>query len=332
MEMIDRYVYAVTKRLPQPLREDIAEELHGLIEDMLEAHAQGSVVTEKDIETVLSELGNPRHLAEKYRGTKRYIIGPEVYDSYISVLKIIMITVTVAMGITFSVQIITDPVGILDHFVDLIVSLVIGIPQVFGWITFAFIVIEYGGFKAKNRGTSKEWNPADLPPVPDPKKQIKHREPVVGIVFFVLLIFFVAFSNHYLGVFIFKDDKLSTIIPFLNQANIEKYVPLIILFLGFSVLKECLKLITGKWTYQLVLYTAIINLASIVVVFVMITGPAFWNPDFMSELVQAGSVSKGSESYEDVQNIWQNTTLGILVVLIVGLIWDVIAGFIKSRK
>jgi hypothetical protein len=37
MEMIDRYVYAVTKRLPEKQREDVSDELRGLIEDMLEA-------------------------------------------------------------------------------------------------------------------------------------------------------------------------------------------------------------------------------------------------------------------------------------------------------
>lgn len=40
MEQIDRYIYAVTKRLPQLQRDDIAEELHGLIEDMLDEYAQ----------------------------------------------------------------------------------------------------------------------------------------------------------------------------------------------------------------------------------------------------------------------------------------------------
>ena len=39
MEMINRYIYAVTQKLPQSQRKDIADELRGLIEDMLEERA-----------------------------------------------------------------------------------------------------------------------------------------------------------------------------------------------------------------------------------------------------------------------------------------------------
>lgn len=34
MEMIDRYIYAVTQRLPEQQRADIKQELIGLIEDI----------------------------------------------------------------------------------------------------------------------------------------------------------------------------------------------------------------------------------------------------------------------------------------------------------
>lgn len=60
MEQIDRYIYAVTKRLPHSQRDDIAEELHGLIEDMLAEYAQSSEITDNDVEEVLMKLGNPK--------------------------------------------------------------------------------------------------------------------------------------------------------------------------------------------------------------------------------------------------------------------------------
>lgn len=34
-DLIERYVYAVTKRLPAKLRADVSRELYGLIDDML---------------------------------------------------------------------------------------------------------------------------------------------------------------------------------------------------------------------------------------------------------------------------------------------------------
>ena len=83
--MIDRYIYDVTRRLPKNQRQDIDAELRGLIEDMVE---ERSPQPEKsDLEAVLTELGRPSALAAKYRGSKRFLIGPELFDVYFLVLK-----------------------------------------------------------------------------------------------------------------------------------------------------------------------------------------------------------------------------------------------------
>ena len=42
MDLINRYIYAVTQKLPESQRADIEKELHGLIEDMLEDREQAS--------------------------------------------------------------------------------------------------------------------------------------------------------------------------------------------------------------------------------------------------------------------------------------------------
>lgn len=52
MDLVERYIYAVTQKLPSQTREDIGKELRGLIADMLEERAQGERITEKHIEKV----------------------------------------------------------------------------------------------------------------------------------------------------------------------------------------------------------------------------------------------------------------------------------------
>src|SRR5699024_12126385 len=64
----------------------------------------------------------------------------------------------------------------------------------------------------------------------------------------------------------------------------------------------------------------------------MITSVQLWKPTFMSELVQHGFVNEGSDGYETVRQIWEQATLWILILFIVGLVWDIISGFIKVRK
>jgi len=68
MEIIDWYVYGVTKRLLEAQKNDVGIELRGLIDDMLNARVQDREVTEEDVKAVLLELDHPRSSAQRYRG------------------------------------------------------------------------------------------------------------------------------------------------------------------------------------------------------------------------------------------------------------------------
>ncbi|CEI81771.1 HAAS signaling domain-containing protein [Oceanobacillus oncorhynchi] len=331
MEMINRYIYAVTQKLPQSQREDIAIELRGLIEDMLEERSGQGNRRENDVEEILLELGSPRSLADKYRGKKKYIIGPELFDTYILVVKIVLIVISSLIGIVFIIQTILEPMSILDHFIDMIVSAVTELPQAFGWTTFWFAIGElYGGMKQKDL-IGKEWKPADLPPIPDEKRQIKRSESIIGIIFYTIIIVFLAFSNEFFGIWVFQDE-FNGVVPFLNEQTYGSYLLFIVLIFGSGIIKECLKLVAGEWTYRLAAYTTIVNVVSMAAVLFMISGPDFWNPEFMNQLAEAGVVTAGSETFNTVTMIWNQSTFWILILFIVGLVWDAVDGFIKSRK
>jgi hypothetical protein len=68
--MIERYLYDVTKRLPEDIREDVRIELRSNIEDMLSDDPN-----DEEIERVLLELGSPAKLAVKYHPNPRYLIS-----------------------------------------------------------------------------------------------------------------------------------------------------------------------------------------------------------------------------------------------------------------
>ena len=91
-DLIERYIYAVTKRLPQKVQKDISDELRTLIDDMLVERCGELVPEEKDIRVVLTELGTPEELYEKYNpDNKKCLIGSPYYSTYKYVLKIVMI-------------------------------------------------------------------------------------------------------------------------------------------------------------------------------------------------------------------------------------------------
>lgn len=334
MEMVDRYVYAVTQKLPQTQREDIAIELRGLIEDMLEERVgENGSVTDKIVEEVLMELGSPRAMAQKYRGSKRYLIGPELYESFILVLKIVLISVGLSLATAFVVRTVINPVEILDYFIEFIVTTVTTVPQALGWVTLGFALGEfYGGFKKEDLKLDKNWMPSMLPPIPHPKKHIKRSEPIIAIVFYVILMAMFGFSNDYFGIFRFSDGEFVGVIPFLNEAKFPEYMPFLLLLLALFIVKECLKLISGKWTMRLVICTAVVNLVALIVVYFLITSQSFWNPDFMEGLISAGIVEQGTDGYGIMETIWKNVTGATVIIFIVALIWDIVDGIIKVRK
>ncbi|WP_163530103.1 HAAS signaling domain-containing protein [Halobacillus ihumii] len=334
MEIINRYVYAVSKRLPESQRKDVADELRGLIEDMLDERVQDGEVIEQDVESVLVELGHPRSLARKYRDSKKYVIGPELYDLYILVLKIALISTIAVNSFVFVIQVILNPVNILDYFVSYIVSFfTVVFPMVFGWTTFGFALAGYfSDGRMEKLELEKGWKPSSLPPVPEEKRQIKRSEPITGIVIYVLLIIMLTFSTEYFGIWIFQNNELAGVVPFLNEAHYGSLFILAFIIFGAGIVKECLKLVYEKWTYKLVTFTAIVNFIVIALILFIITKSQIWNPTFMNELMQYGLITKGSEGYDVVRQIWEQLTFWTVIFLVFGLLLDLIAGFIKVRK
>ncbi|WP_055106257.1 HAAS signaling domain-containing protein [Paenibacillus ihumii] len=319
MDYVQRYIYAVTQKLPEGQREDIKLELQGLIEDMLEERTQGRPVTEGDIETVLRGLGSPQELAVKYQVRPRYLIGPAYFDAYIAILRIVMISIGIGLTISFAVQALITPAELLEHFVSYIVSVItIGV-QGFAWVTFSFAIIEYAGVKPKDRGASeRKWSLAELPEVPDRRLLIKRSEPITGIIFAVLFAVLFTFSVELIGAIIFKDGQFQGTVSVFHTENFTRYLPLIWGLTALSIMKESVKMIFGKWTRGVMLSHMIFNVALLILMVIMFKDPAVWNPYFMEQLVQLNVLTPGSEAFEWVEGIWNEGRKWF--VYIVGLV------------
>ncbi|KGP73739.1 HAAS signaling domain-containing protein [Pontibacillus yanchengensis] len=334
MEMIERYIYAVTQRLPEHERKDIAEELRGLIEDMLVAHYGSQDYTEEQVHQVLAELGNPNELAEQYRGSKRYLIGPDLFPSYISILKIVAFAILTAMSIVFVIETIIDPKAIIGNLISLITSLISAAAQAFAWITIGFAIADYNGIVPDElkKHTTREWTPTDLPEIPDRKKHIKRADAIIGIIFSVVALVFVTFSHELIGVPIFRNEELMGIIPVLNVESFDSLLPFIYTIVAIGIGKECLKLIYGKWTKQLAFLTMIINVVTLMLVALLFTNQVFWNPDFMSEFAKLGGVSLQDELYALIKQVWEQATFWTVIGFVVVTIIDTVVAFYKAYR
>lgn len=184
--LIERYVYDVTRRLPEKDREEVSKELKSNIYDMLPENAD-----ENERKMVLYNLGSPASLAEKYRQKPRYLISPAVYEDYVRVLKWVLPLVGV---VVFMIGMILGAIdAIKDGMVDfpylisntLSKGIVIGVSAVFQaliWTTVGFVIADRTGAKA-NKSKEQEWRVEDLPDaLPDDKGKIKLSDSIAELV------------------------------------------------------------------------------------------------------------------------------------------------------
>jgi ABC-type multidrug transport system fused ATPase/permease subunit len=334
MELVKRYIYAVTHKLPEAQRADIEKELHGLIEDMLEERVQGGEPTVKDVEEVLLELGHPRKLADQYRGYKQYLISPALFPTYMSILKIVLFAIGIAMTAVFGIETFMDPANVLDHFVGNLVSFINACFQGFTWVTVVFGFIDYAGVRKEKLGIKEDaaWKPSELPPLPDSRTRISRADPIASIIFTILFTVLFTFSIGLLGVWRFPGGDSSIVVPFFNEEVFRTFLPFIWAMVAVSVLQNCVKIIMGRWTTKLIAADIVIHLLHFALALAMFSDASIWNPNFLEQLAGSGLAPIGSEAYELASSIWNRSTESLLYLIGIVVAAEVIASVVKGYK
>ncbi len=329
MELIDRYIYAVSVRLPESYRSEVIQELRTNIEDMLPEDATGN-----DIRDVLKKLGNPAKLADEYSQVKRYLIGPGLYDRYFSVLKLVTGIVAIVLFLVTLVDgILTAPIphGILGLgitlFVDILIAVSTGIMQAFLWVTLVFVIIErVNADQELPPFSKKEWSPDDLAPIPLGKSKISRGEAIFslfGTIFFTALLYF---APHLIGVYV-KNGSTINLIELFVVERLQYYILFIILLAIFNIGIIIFKLIVGHWNFSIAITNAVHNLLLSVLVCVMISDAALFNPEFFVYFSNLFAISMAQ-----VMPIWSRILAVFAVSFVAINIWDSVAGFNKYKK
>lgn len=334
MELIKRYIYAVSQKLPAKQRADIEKELQGLIEDMLDERVQGRKPGEKDVEQVLLELGNPSELAEKYRETKRYLISPEMFSNYLLVMKIVLISIGIAMAVIFAIETTLNPANIMEYFVDGLVSFLFGCFQGFAWVTIIFGIIEYAGIDKEKLGIKGVlgWKPSDLPLLPDHRTDIKISTPISSIVFNILFMVMFTFSIDQLGRWVSRGDSPLTVVPIFDEQVFRGFLPFFLALIALSIFKDIILLIKRRWTLRLIGLEIFLIFLYFVFALFLFADSTVWNPDFMQQLVQSGVVPADGEGFETVSRIWNDSREYILNLIGIVLVIHVITLVVKAFR
>jgi len=334
LNLIDTYIYEVTRRLPEKSRKDIAMELKSTIEDMLPEN-----YTEEDVMEQLEKLGNPAVLAASYRDTPNYVIGPKVYDAYIHTIKLIIpwaILITALVHVVESIILFTGEQSILNVIIEssatIIGSIIMTLIQVFFWVTMVFIVIERVGLSNTDLPLTKNgvsWSPEDLKSIIiiPRKKIISKGEIIFGFIWIGIwgLVYFNA--DHLVGIYhSINDGGLQFVMPIFNQHVLLTYWPIIVAFIILEIGLLLYKFKAGQWTYPLAWTNTIIHSASIIAFFVIIKNPNLFNPDVIPYF--ANIIETNAISVENTMNwIWR----GLIITLVITLVMEIYDSFRKAR-
>jgi hypothetical protein len=323
LDLIDRYVYQVTKRLPQAQRADIEAELRGLIDDMLAARSDAPA--REDVIAVLRELKRPAELAAKYSGSTRHLIGPEYFDTYLLVLRIVLAAVAGGMTLALVIGYATNPPAhILGAVAGFFGSIISALVQAFAWVTGIFALMERWGKGSPAAATP--WDPADLPPLPTHKAAIKRSEPIAGIVFSVLFLVLLNAAPQLFSAYLPADGALR-VVPVFDLAVFYRLLPLIDVMVCLGIVKELLRLVVGRYTVSLSLALTALNVVS-AIMFILLFGPAsgVWNPDFM---VQIGTAWSASAEAAFLWNLIPKILVGLCIF---GNVLDSIQAIVRAAR
>jgi hypothetical protein len=161
MDLLDRYLGAVSALLPRAQREDIIAELRDILLNRIEEKEAGlgRPLTEAEREAVLKDYGHPVAVAGRYDAHQQ-LIGPKIYPYYVFALK-------AGLAIAAAVSLITAVAFALAHgeaiagmFPRAITSFVNAAVMLTGVFTIVAVAIERWGLRLP---FLEDWRPRDLP-------------------------------------------------------------------------------------------------------------------------------------------------------------------------
>jgi hypothetical protein len=315
-KLISRYVSEVVRHLPEKDRKEIARELESNILDMLPP-----VYSEEEEETLLNGMGDPAKLADTYRTKGRYLIGPDNFDLYIFVLKLVA---TILTSVTVIISLVTlfissDP-SIVTILTSILTNIASSLSGAFLWVTITFALIDYFNVKTKEGS----WSVKDLPQ--DSKTEslvIKKSESIADIVAAAVFIAFLAgllYRNPDLFAVYISGQKA---IPMFQASFIRPYIIIMTVLMSFSLLRGVAKLQIGRWTPKLLAASAILDITTTLFLIYAINRPNLMNPDFLDLL------PKGIGSWGRITTL---ASIFLVVVTLVGVGGTILKTVRNNRK
>lgn len=313
--LVDRYVHAATRSLPEDQRDDVADELRASIADRVESLRleQPGLDEEEAERTAVAELGDPDRLAAEYAGRPLYVVGPGLYPAWTRTLRTLLLVV---LPIVVAVDVIAGVALEEKGFGDLVGSAVVTLLQVgvhiAFWTTLVFFIMERTLTPEQaTESTGGPWTPDKLPDLPRDRTSL--NELIAGTVFAVL-IGAALVAQHVLSPVRENGERIPVLDPDLWSFWLPLILALLVVEIGFQVVVHRV-----GWTTQLAVANVVLGtLSSAPWVFLAATDRLF-NPAAVTALQREVDVDPGMAGKV------------VIATAVLIWLWDSVDGFRRAR-
>lgn len=317
-DLVDGYLYEVTKSLPRKERKEVYENLELEIYEKIELRKADNIETKEEVLSVLEEYGNPADVAARYSSSNKRALVPQPHFAHYSRDKFLafFIAILVIGGLHlynyFFVG--TFPIT-LDFILGTLASL--GTAFVVIYITYTLAFSWISGSRLPN------WNryAKGIKPEPTKASRVSFFEVGFQVVLSTLLFVVLGLGREILGI----ELNEFNIVP--NFA-LPVFAALVIAYF-INVLNIAYKEIDKKYTLGVLFTTVLTNLLVIGIAFLMFVREDVISQNFRNWL--AGLLPDSDLIYNIVNNF------GLVVFLIIALfaVIDIVStalGYHNNKK
>lgn len=266
-DLLDRYVYAVSRQLPARQRADVGAELRALLDEELGAQPAPDLDAAK---ALLVRFGAPDEVAARYAPPALVVEARDTRMFWqVNGIIALVIGAVAFVGALTSPELVNDPRASGVFYTMLLERLLV----IIGVTTLIFWAI--GAMRRRNT-VAQTWKPASLPPVRDPD-HVNRVGTWASVAYFIVGTLTLVFPTQILSVFWGGQmpEPARAALAYDPQFYTERG-PAMLVFLIAGIAVLALAALHGRYTRNLRIAQIVVNVASAgVMIWLLQAGPIF---------------------------------------------------------
>jgi hypothetical protein len=347
MDLIERYVQDVSRRLPRRLRSDVEKELRSSLYDTLDAKNGGDGVESEAgddrVVEVLQAFGPPAQLAASYRSGPDFLVGPELYPAFLKTMRIVVLIVVGLATASVVAGSLGEPNPIFEIAKGLAFSDLLGnVIHAMGWVVLVFWIIQLStsgsrkaagasdlGLPLSNESASIEWDPHSLPKHDDPDRIGRSGVKVEIGIMIALVVLFAIFPRA-IGASVSTNDERHWV-ALMGPAFFAGR-GLLCVGLACTVVLNALLLRNNRWTIPARVFELAVSGVFIAALLPMVTGGDVIANDPADLVANGWSASAAENLSEEVFPFLDKVMRGVFALVILGIAWSIVTRGVKLIK